>query len=1434
MSYKNNTTDPSGNNGFLPTVIFAGTGTLTSAMREAQLKAEGITGFYEADFADGITELAAYCFSGDDKLVVASINKVSTIGTRAFQSCTNLRAITLDTATDSSTGIYLLTTIGWGAFANCTSLRNVYIPDSIKGTIGAYWFQGCTALEVCVIGNGFDEINLQGYMFDGCTSLKYIVIPENVKFIESHAFQKCTSLATVVFNGMPTILGHTFKGAKNDSDATYVYDASWNSNYIGYLPQSATEVKYTTITFTPTADNTLTPADVNTQYNAAKTTDTFLNTNQYYKADISGNTTKIDSYAFRPAELGQTYACYYLVCISIPSSVNTIGAAVFSGWYSTPATGFIDTRLYSVYFPRSITIFLLEQNANNDSQLFNIGTSTAQDASTHLQIVFPSGMNFKSTNLSTGNDYDNTFGKVAIQYYSGYAIILPPSLDEITTNGMAHCTNVQLCNLFQKNASSTLATLGGGACNSLGFAVQNKYIYLPRSLGLTGLYSLTNTGSTKMYMYSHVDGSFSSGNNLWAYLLQSNYFSGTLYVIASYHPNGGVGLTGQPVYSGSHMLHVKEVTTISDNAFLNCVNYKSMAFDHYGGPNLIIGSNAFEGASNIEHVYLNDRLIDMGPSAFESCTSLQTMTLPDYLPKIPFGAFRNCHYLTSLTIGANSSIKTIEEYSISGCWRLSNMHIPTSVISIGHAAFTANSTSSQNAALVSKNITFGGGSRLRSISSYAFGSIDGYFGYMGATKFILPNNVSWMDLNVFRNTRADYDVFIIPSKTDYIPHGMFYQGGSTDYALKKLYFPVSITADPGPRKRLKYADNGMDTDCFPAPKSACTAYMPSDMSSLFDTTDNRFGTTTSSYYSASYYKTEVVASGGRISLNTSVANTTDPVDTTQRHIEFDDSPDYISSVSSGGNKSNLISVNIPRSATSIGDGAFKDCTELVYVNFEEGSKLTTISNNAFNGCSMLHEITLPSSLTSIGSYAFKDCSRMERIEIPYNVYTIGADAFSGCTNLKHVTVYRSEFAATSTYFNSDTTFLVAATLSLTNTLHPTKLTISQINNLYIYKRQTQLGIPTITFSANGQLTQSAVNTQLAAASVYTNDVFHVEFSEDVTSIGDGAFLYAPRIFSVAISANITSIGSSAFWNTNNVLHYLSFHPDSQCTTIGTRAFLPNFLFDLALPDSLITISDNAFTFSRNLTSVCIPSNVETIGLEAFSWNLALTNVRVPSSLSVYVGGSYFSQTGTTDLSPSPTVYTTPSVPHFKLTDKSMPIGIVKNLFDPSLNYIDHLAYAYYPEISVYAEPQNQMKFAGPFNYQINGTKMPCVPAAFLQHKNRDYDSDFPIYRSIPDYVYLTADSTYGALDNVDDQYLIMPGYSVTVYNNLYEESNILAEDSSVGVSNGGSYTIDRADRFQHFDNEYGKKPAQIAMTNPKTGSSILVMHSGKMVSKIYI
>ena len=83
--------------------------------------------------------------------------------------------------------------------------------------------------------------------------------------------------------------------------------------------------------------------------------------------------------------------------------------------------------------------------------------------------------------------------------------------------------------------------------------------------------------------------------------------------------------------------------------------------------------------------------------------------------------------------------------------------------------------------------------------------------------------------------------------------------------------------------------------------------------------------------------------------------------------------------------SSLTSIEIPASVETIKASAFKGCSSLATVTFENGSQLKTIEGG------------YPSSGT------FADCTALTSIEIPASVETIEAAAFKGCSSLATVT-----------------------------------------------------------------------------------------------------------------------------------------------------------------------------------------------------------------------------------------------------------------------------------------------------------------------------------------------------------------------------------------------------------------------------------------------
>lgn len=125
---------------------------------------------------------------------------------------------------------------------------------------------------------------------------------------------------------------------------------------------------------------------------------------------------------------------------------------------------------------------------------------------------------------------------------------------------------------------------------------------------------------------------------------------------------------------------------------------------------------------------------------------------------------------------------------------------------------------------------------------------------------------------------------------------------------------------------------------------------------------------------------------------------------------------------------NVKTVVIPETVTTIGRSAFADCKELTHVTFSGNSGLTYIGELAFagcvglekidlsatqvkligayalRGCTNLKEITFSNTLEEIRERAFYECSALSEVNLPESLTKVEGSAFAFCTSLKRVTV----------------------------------------------------------------------------------------------------------------------------------------------------------------------------------------------------------------------------------------------------------------------------------------------------------------------------------------------------------------------------------------------------------------------------------------------
>ncbi len=174
------------------------------------------------------------------------------------------------------------------------------------------------------------------------------------------------------------------------------------------------------------------------------------------------------------------------------------------------------------------------------------------------------------------------------------------------------------------------------------------------------------------------------------------------------------------------------------------------------------------------------------------------------------------------------------------------------------------------------------------------------------------------------------------------------------------------------------------------------------------------------------------------------------------------------------NKTDIEHLIFANAVTTINNQAFQGCTKLASITF--GSGLTTINQYAFQGCTSLTTVTLPASVTTIVG-SFIGCTNLTTVTLNSNPAIVGTAFPSGATVTMNLTAHEGEAGEYwMTFYNNSQNFQVPTTgtqifkAALSGTeLNMTELTVDQIvtkNNAVILKSTASPIVMTLTSTAS--------------------------------------------------------------------------------------------------------------------------------------------------------------------------------------------------------------------------------------------------------------------------------------------------------------------------------------------------------------------------------
>ncbi|MDR0931278.1 MAG: leucine-rich repeat domain-containing protein [Clostridiales bacterium] len=149
--------------------------------------------------------------------------------------------------------------------------------------------------------------------------------------------------------------------------------------------------------------------------------------------------------------------------------------------------------------------------------------------------------------------------------------------------------------------------------------------------------------------------------------------------------------------------------------------------------------------------------------------------------------------------------------------------------------------------------------------------------------------------------------------------------------------------------------------------------------------------------------------------------------------------------------SNLNSVSVSSTATSIGDSAFHGCNNLDYVGFDSPSKINKIGGKAFAN-TLLERFEMPSSVTEVGAGAFANCNYLYKVKWSKNCKTIPHNAFLNCRGLTNFHVPEGvEYISNGAFEGCENlafVFLPDSIISISPTAFPPGIKIHTSSNIH--------------------------------------------------------------------------------------------------------------------------------------------------------------------------------------------------------------------------------------------------------------------------------------------------------------------------------------------------------------------------------------------------
>ena len=339
------------------------------------------------------------------------------------------------------------------------------------------------------------------------------------------------------------------------------------------------------------------------------------------------------------------------------------------------------------------------------------------------------------------------------------------------------------------------------------------------------------------------------------------------------------------------------------------------------------------------------------------------------------------------------------------------------------------------------------------------------------------------------------------------------------------------------------------------------------------------------------------------------------------------------------NCTNLISVEETANVTSVGNEAFKNCSNLKKIDW---TNVTTIGESAFEGTGV-KELTLPTTITSIREKAFTgiecvtiNATKVPSLKSPFEQNIVVFVPKEALNTYKTADIWKKS-AVQILAIGTKTDYDVKTTAQDNAPGLLQQLDKNSLNSIVSLKVSGTINGYDIMLFRNKM--DNLHHLDLSDADIVANPYEYYEgYCTEDSVLGNNAFYEVKHLVSIKIPKSIKRIGDYAFFRCS--VRDVIFQ-EKQNIEIGNEVFydsdianinLPigsklggscftgcNNIRNIILPEGLEVIPGSCF-YHSGLTSASIPSSVKRIETRAFNW-CALDSISLPGL--TYIGDDAF-------------------------------------------------------------------------------------------------------------------------------------------------------------------------------------------------------------------